>query len=161
MEKTAADYRAEAAACWKQKEDSFDRCDTDGFLSQWASGATAMLCNAKADILDAGGKAEFVGLYEKESGRRVMAKIGWNKYNGHVSYYWLLHNDEASLIEQRGKKFLPCGKKSRILKALGLEERDELDQAWAEHGEGYSGRPRIYRCGDKWGATAEPIDEAA
>ena len=161
MAMTAEEYRARARACYKEKEDSFARCDTDGFLSQWASGATAMLCNAKADILDAGGKAQFEGLYEIETGRRVMAKCGYNTFNGHVSFYWLLHESEVDLIEKRGKKFLPNNRNSRILKSLGLEMRYELDEAWAKHGEGYSGHPVIYRSGDKWGATAEPIIEEA
>ena len=85
--------------------------------------------------------------------------VNTDKQNG--CYERWLHESEVDLIEKRGKKFLPNNRNSRILKSLGLEMRYELDEAWAKHGEGYSGQPVIYRSGDKWGATAEPIIEEA
>lgn len=57
--KTADDFRAEAAAHRQEAADSFERCDTDGFLSQWASGINARLADAKARIAESGGKASF------------------------------------------------------------------------------------------------------
>ena len=57
--KTADEYRAEAAQSSRDAADSFERCDTDGFLSQWASGLNARLALAKADLAEHGGIAAF------------------------------------------------------------------------------------------------------
>ena len=38
MTSTAAQLREAAAADRQAAYDSFERCDTDGFMSQWASG---------------------------------------------------------------------------------------------------------------------------
>lgn len=71
---------AEAAREAEQSaSDSFDRCDTDGFLSQWASGITAQLHRAQADIAANGGKAEFPALYDL-SGNLVAAKLVQTRY---------------------------------------------------------------------------------
>ena len=40
--KTAQEYRNEAAELHNRVEESFERCDTDGFLSQWANGISAI-----------------------------------------------------------------------------------------------------------------------
>lgn len=53
--KTAADYRADAARHHEQAAASFDRCDTDGFVSQWASDMNGRLAERSAEIADAGG----------------------------------------------------------------------------------------------------------
>lgn len=55
--------RAEAADLEQQAYDSFERCDTDGALSQWASGVTAQLRRAEAALLEAGGRARFPALF--------------------------------------------------------------------------------------------------
>ena len=56
---TAETYRDEAAAHRQEAHDSFERCDTDGFVSQWASGINARLADAKAKIAEDGGTARF------------------------------------------------------------------------------------------------------
>lgn len=63
MSKTATDLRAEAAQDFKDVEDSFDRCDTDGFLSQWASDINGRVKLAQATIAEHGGKALFAQDY--------------------------------------------------------------------------------------------------
>ena len=60
---TSADLRASAAAHAKEAADSYDRCDTDGFVSQWASGLNAQKDRLDAQILDNGGTAEFPALF--------------------------------------------------------------------------------------------------
>ena len=69
----AAEARAEAAA-------SFKRCDTDGFVSQWASGITAQLADAKADLIEAGGVAEFPALLDVDTGEWVPSKLIDTRY---------------------------------------------------------------------------------
>jgi len=160
MTKTAEEYRASAAAHKAAKEESFRRSDTDGFLSQWASGLSAQLDRARADILDDGGKAEFIGLYEGD--RRVRARMVTfpDRHRGYgEKTMWLLHEDEAELRERRGGKWLPIGRRSRVLKALGLRERPELDDAWAKiagRGRGLSGTAwvAVFRTGNSWGDGA-------
>ena len=107
---TADKLRAEAAQCESDKQESFERCDTDGFISQWG-------------------------------------------------FYWLLHEDEADIIRtRRGKPFLPTGTHSRVLKSLGLAERQESAPARAEvvdSGSGLSGcHVASVRMGDHWGQDA-------
>lgn len=58
---TADNLRAEAAKHDKEAYDSFERCDTDGFLSQWASGLTASKKRLEADLIEAGGVITIVG----------------------------------------------------------------------------------------------------
>ena len=151
--KTADEYAAEAQRYAQQREDSFARCDTDGFLSQWADGLSSGEARAKVEIMKNGGRSDFAGLYEGD--RRVRAKVIHTQFGTS----WMLHDSERALIQKRGKKFLPCGEASRVLKKLGLAQRMEMDTAWVKiDGEGYglSGRAwvSVFRCGDEWGATA-------
>ena len=159
MNKTAKDLRESAAAHEAEKEASYQRCDTDGFLSQWAHGMSAAKERAQAAILEAGGVAEFRGLYE--GNRRVKAKEIQTKYG----FTWLLHEDETALRAARGKPFLPTGKKSRILKEFGLAERKETAPAAAclgGEGKGLSGCANVhvvvFRTGDKWGGDAKLME---
>ena len=150
---TADKLRAEAAQCESDKQESFERCDTDGFISQWASGITAQQKRLQADIVERGYESTFVGLYEGD--RRVKAKVG----HGQWGFYWLLHEDEADIIRpRRGKPFLPTGTHSRVLKSLGLAERQESAPARAEvvdSGSGLSGcHVASVRMGDHWGQDA-------
>jgi hypothetical protein len=158
--KTAEEYRAEATRSYERIRESRERFDTDGFLSNWASGLGANLANTRADLLDAGKVAKFPGLYEGD--RRVKARTIRTKFGNS----WLLHEDEADLIERRGKKFLPWGPRSRIHKSLGLEVRTEMAPAWADYGgsgKGLAGASTVhvavFRTGDKWGADAVLVNE--
>ena len=148
---TAKEHRAKAAASRR-------------FLSQWGSGLNARLHDLFADIIDKGHRWEFVGLFDGD--RRVKAKVIATKFEHHRSHCWLLHDDEKDLIKRRGKKFLPCGKNSRILKGLGLVESLELAPAWAAISgseTGLSGaiscQPRAFRDGCEWGSDAERIND--
>lgn len=61
--KTAAEWRAEAADCRKRSADSFERCDTDGFLSQWASDTMARRYDECANTAENGGRIFVTALY--------------------------------------------------------------------------------------------------
>ena len=76
---TAAQHTAAAHQADQEAQDSFDRCDTDGFLSQWASGMTGRLHRAKAEIAEQGGKAEFPALFDL-AGNLVAAKLVETRY---------------------------------------------------------------------------------
>lgn len=70
---TPAELRDIADAKDKEAQDSFDRCDTDGFLSQWASELGAQRARLEADIRERGGRWEFRALFN-EAGELVPAK---------------------------------------------------------------------------------------
>jgi hypothetical protein len=88
--KTTGDQLREKA---RQKErdaiESFERCDTDGFISQWASGLSAERLFKEAQIADDGGLAEFVALFDTE-GNLVNARL----INGQYGECWMLLDDE-------------------------------------------------------------------
>ena len=156
-------HRRNADNADKRRSESIERSDTDGFLSQWASGLTAQLERRKAELAEAGDVTEFTGLYEGD--RRVKAKIIHYRcrYSHSDASSWLLHEDEAELIERRGKEFIPDGKRSRVQKQLGLTERRETAPAYAfmnGNGTGLSGNVWVAvarKNPDDWGLDAEVV----
>lgn len=157
----AVHERAAAAACRQSAAESFERCDTDGFLSQWASGITAQMHDLQAEIEEAGGLGEFVGLYM--GNQRVPAKlVGFkSQYTCQWESQWVLSAAAAAKV---GRKWIPFGPKSRVQKRLGLCERKEMAPAVAfidGHGTGLSGRAwgSIRRTGNEWGMDAVLTEE--
>lgn len=153
LSKTSDEYRAEAERNRKLAEESFQRCDTDGFLSQWALGLSAQKASLNASIADNGGKALFIGLYRGDE--RILAKI----IDGQFGRSWYL------LEPIEGRRFIPFtgfgphAKKSRVQKALGLCERLEEQDARAAivgSGHGLSGNAWVttVRSGDQYGRDA-------
>lgn len=67
----------------RQKErdaiESFERCDTDGFISQWSSGLTAARLYREAQLIEDGGLACFPALFDL-NGNYVPAKLIEGKY---------------------------------------------------------------------------------
>lgn len=59
--------------------DSFDRCDTDGFVSQWASGVLAAEEHEKAYLAGNGGVEDFAALFDLH-GNLVAAKLVTTRY---------------------------------------------------------------------------------
>jgi hypothetical protein len=57
--KTPTEFKADAAKHDSNAAESFERCDTDGFLSQWASGINAQVARTNAAIAENGGVATF------------------------------------------------------------------------------------------------------
>jgi hypothetical protein len=162
-ENDAAALRQMAAECERRSEESFQRSDTDGFLSQWASDISAQQYRRQAQIAEHGGKAMFTGLYE--GNRRVAAKIiSQPAYNRPwaTTYVWLLKDEEAGKF---GRRFVPLGEKSRVQKALGLREASEMAPAKAivstggRKNTGLSGCANAFvttkRTGDEWGLDSE------
>jgi len=154
----ATTYEAAAARNEQAKSESFERSDTDGFVSQWASGITAELNREKARISRQKGLDTFSGLYSGDT--RVRAKI----VNGQYGSVWLIDDCDQHLTG--GREFIPVGSKSRVQRELGLSERQETAPAWActaGSGTGLSGacsvRVITFRTGCKWGSDAELVEE--
>ena len=163
--KDAEKHRQLAAEAEASKQASWERSDTDGFLSQWASGLTAREHRLAAEIIDNGNVWPFKGLYQGD--RRVAAKIIHSEYapdnrpSPISTTQWLLSDSETDLIERRGKRYLPSGSRSRILKSLGLSERGEIAPAKAGLGgkNTWSMRAIAIRDGCPWGSDATLSDE--
>lgn len=71
--------RAEAAQHERDAYESFERCDTDGFLSQWASGLSASQKRLQAEITEQGDSYEFPALFDLD-GEIVPAKLLPTRY---------------------------------------------------------------------------------
>ena len=126
---TASQLRTEATQADRNAHESFDRCDTDGFVSQWASGLTARLKRLEADILDNGGVWTFPGLFDLE-GHRVRAKL----IPGRYGTCWALCDAHGQFTGQFVKAYL----RPHNLAKKGYIERDETALARAKlHGSGY------------------------
>ena len=89
---TASDYRDMAAESRQRAADSWENSDTDGFVSQWASGITAREYDLKAEVEDNGGKSEFSALFDLE-GNLVPAKLVDTQYG---RAWGLLSSDDAT-----------------------------------------------------------------
>ena len=59
----AEELREQAAESDRKAAESWERSDTDGFLSQWAHGITADMHRRNAELLEAGGRARFPALF--------------------------------------------------------------------------------------------------
>ena len=73
--KTADELRAEARQHDENARESFERCDTDGALSQWCSGLSAQKARLEADLIDKGGVAEFLTLFDLEGNYQPAVRI--------------------------------------------------------------------------------------
>ena len=84
--KTAEEYRAEATRHNRTAEESFERSDTDGFLSQWASGVSERKASALARLAENDGRAYF-RIYLDENGEPVPARSIQTKYGNRVAVF--------------------------------------------------------------------------
>jgi len=73
-------YRAMAQECRQNSADSFERCDTDGFLSQWASDQMSRKYLLMADLADNDGMWTFQTLGRDGKlvpCRTINTRYGW------------------------------------------------------------------------------------
>ncbi|RPE39801.1 hypothetical protein EDD90_2819 [Streptomyces sp. Ag109_O5-1] len=87
---TPDEHRAAAAAYASAKQESYDRCDTDGALSQWSHGLNEGKQHLAAQIAENGGMWEFDGLFDLD-GNLVPAK----EIETRFGYAWLLLDDNG------------------------------------------------------------------
>lgn len=147
LQMSGDELRAKAAKNRQDAQDSFDRCDTDGFLSQWASGISAQLYDKQAAIADAGGKWDFWGLFRASDGKRIRAKqvSVYNKFKYGYETRWCVVD-----ANDRAVAWFPCNwgsGKGRKLKAAGLYEAMEEAPAKAKimgSGTGLSGAANAF-----------------
>lgn len=97
--RTAEQWREEARASEQRRADSWERSDTDGFMSQWASGLMAQEYELKAKLAEAGGVTETTAIFDAETGEVASTHWGEGQWGG----YWVLNDDAAA---KYGKRFL-------------------------------------------------------
>jgi hypothetical protein len=79
--KTPEELRKEAAQDRQDAADCFERSDTDGFVSQWASGMTAQLKDVQAKIAEYDGYARFRRVrLETVDGKATDARLVKTRY---------------------------------------------------------------------------------
>jgi hypothetical protein len=134
---TSEQLRNEANKADNEAYESFERCDTDGFLSQWASGLTADLKRKQAEILDNGGWYEFPALYNLD-GTRARAKLvhthpPYAHYITEIQWMFFDANDKPT------SKFIKAfPKRESTMTKKGYKEGFELADAEAfMNGSGY------------------------
>ena len=124
----------------KAKRESFERCDTDGFLTQWAHGVNADKDRMQAAILRNGGYAEFPVLVDTATGEVVADKV--YTFDNTFAGFGTVTKWKVD-VAKYGRKWLPTGPKSRVQKTLGLEEQTRWFPAYADlksNGTGMSGQ---------------------
>lgn len=124
MSTKADELRAEAAQMDAKAEESFQRCDTDGFLSQWALGIGAQKNRLQAGIEEAGGVSEFAALFDVETGERVAAKL----IDGRFGLCWALCDEAGEFIGEFVKAF---PKRETTMAKKGFREGHEMAPARA------------------------------
>jgi hypothetical protein len=92
---TSDEYRAKAKKHEDDAAESFNRCDTDGFASQWASGVCAAEARLNAWLADRGGKDDFAALFDL-AGNLIAAKLITTKYG--LSWGILATDDPSSRV---------------------------------------------------------------
>jgi hypothetical protein len=135
MSNSPESLRAKADEFEQKAVESFERCDTDGFMSQWAHGINASLYRVRAEIAENDGKA-LRPVLVSEDGKLVRAKM----VNAKFGSVWLL--DDAA-AEHYGRKFIPVGERSRVQARLGLSEEQRMVPAYA-HLAGNNGPTSVY-----------------
>lgn len=94
--KTAAEWRTEARDSRQRSADSFERSDTDGFLSQWASDTMARKYEACADLAELGGVIEFQVPFVNGE----VATLELDR-DGQYGRYWYLTVEAARIVGKR------------------------------------------------------------
>lgn len=134
---TADELREAAAERERSAQESWERSDTDGFLSQWASGLTAQLYRTQATLADGDGTDEFPAVFttdgERVPARQVRTRYGtkwavfasaeeFDSYNGDI-IAWLSWPETARQAANLAKKGYRIGyvraKARAVIKGTG------------------------------------------
>lgn len=84
-------WTAKARDCYKRQQESYDRCDTDGFMSQWAAGQMANRYHHLARLARQGWSWDYHAIFDLE-GNLIPAKYLETRYG----WSWaLLESDDA------------------------------------------------------------------
>lgn len=134
--KTAEQYRKGSRQHEQNAADSFERCDTDGFLSQWASQQNARIEDALADLAERDCIATVVFLCD-EQGNKVNARPIATKYGTS----WGVRDESGKIV-----KFVAYrpARKSTLAKHGYQELELECKCVVKVSGDGYNLNVRFY-----------------
>lgn len=90
---TADQYRAMAADCYRRTQESWERSDTDGFMSQWASDQMASRYQHNAVIVEQGG-VQSSALVEVATGEIVATMADYKE--GQYGWCYLIRDDSVA-----------------------------------------------------------------
>lgn len=97
--KTADQWREEAAESNRRRNESWDRCDTDGFVSQWAHQMGEGENHLKAQLAEQNGMTETRALFDLD-GNLIPAVHGWSDFGE----YFIILDAEGNKDITRGRK---------------------------------------------------------
>lgn len=102
----AQTLRERAAANRQYAADSFERCDTDGFLSQWAAGVTASENDRKANLADCGGLDIFPALLDENGNlhARIYTFPDRFRYNASCHMFKVQRGERAEWVNAYYKR---------------------------------------------------------
>lgn len=112
---------AAAKSSISRAEESFQNCDTDGFLSQWGYTMTLLLNNRKVEILKNGGMIQARVLLDRDGNIASDWITTFPPANAPwiVNRSWKLTQEDGNKI---GRRYIPVGENSRIQKKYGFRE---------------------------------------
>lgn len=126
---TPAEWRQMSKDCYRREQESWERSDTDGFLSQWASAASGRLYRFLAEVAEKNGLWEFTVLADAE-GNEIE---GAREYETRWGWSWRLPNGQwfnpskASTPEKReaanlkkGFRFIRVTKPAVVMLSGGM-----------------------------------------
>jgi hypothetical protein len=149
------ELRERATAHEQEAIDSFERSDTDGFLSQWASGINASVDRLQATITENGGLSDFAALFrdgELVPAVQIETRYGWrwaifetaeaaNSYGGNIiEWVGLSERALANKGYTMGKVWRPAY--AKVLAPKGARGLSGAASAFAGHAL-QSGEPRF------------------
>lgn len=149
---TAAEYRQMVQDARTRRQESIDRnggdIDSNNCVSTFCHDLNDRLYERKAQLVEAGGVAQFEGLFDRETGERVRAKLIHQPnepWNGRFGDYWMFCDKD----DKPTGRFLSdsAGTKRSKMYREGFEKRMELVPADAKitgTGTGLSGLSTCY-----------------
>jgi len=133
----------ESAMYRDRRNESFDRCDTDGFVSQYFDGVASNVSSRQATIERQGGQDVFCALFDLD-GRRLNAELR----DGQWGQYWLLKGNDRPAS---GKPFVTAfpARESTLRKKGYLEGYSTYPAKAITAGEGYGLSGRCWAASEK------------
>lgn len=128
----AEELRLQAKKARQDSLDSFERCDTDGFLSQWASDCAARMLEEEADLAEHNYQWTFITLGDKDGNlipnKKIETKFGlayavFKSFDDLEIYgaeivEWVGLSDKA--IAKKGYKPIMVEAKGKVVLSKGL-----------------------------------------
>lgn len=150
--KNAIEWYGEANAARRRAHDSFERSDTDGFMSQAASETMALQYEASARLAEQGGMAEFPALMDTD-GNLVPARL----VRTHYGQAWMLLDEKGDSTGEwvNPSRASTAAKRNAAMAKKGYAEGLVRAPAKVTLSEGLRPHPILVRTDSGFNADAE------